>query len=444
MTQDCINDSARESSFLTTVEKYGDWELHYPESLLEIWDIWHNPKLFSQSESLHSLLDRQTNISWESAPKEDVELEFKGKLTFGDYLGKRFHMLETIMVSKCRSRYFEDDLIRDELAEIFNEWSREKMEAYSNKKGESCLASTIRKNIAQKQNPSGYNFDQKLRNALRELVQKKKAEMREKESNRIYSSTHFKYAGAPEASGSYSNYEMRKDEIPMYKPRQSRNNSSDSVDNTDNGRDETLTDDSLRKDKKDVSIISPKDAEDLVERILILFDGWNPYRDIKQAAWNHVQHTEKFVPLDKVDFSKEIADEPFEVPLFDDAIIEKINQEVLSKRHEDIWNEICKKTSERFFCLYILPEDFPYTLNLPKGNNIWKAADFGKTSTMSDQRSKVKDIIKKETIIKTRGNKDFSSEEIGEIVKDIFDYLNHRCIDSGYDPASSISKSEQE
>ena len=273
--------------------------------------------------------------------------------------------------------------------------------------------------------------------------------MRGEESSRIYSSTYFKYAGAPEASGSYSNYEMRKDEIPMYKPRQSRNDSSDYVNNTtDNGRDESLADDSLRKDKKDVSIISPKDAEDLVERILILFDGWNPYREIKQAAWNHVQHTERFVPLDKVDFSKEIADEPFEVPLFDDAAIEKNNREVLSERHEDIWNEICKKTSERFFCLYILPEDYPYTLNLQKGNNIWKAADFGKTSTMSDQRSKVRDkvrdFIKKETIIITENNKDFSSKEIWEFVKGIFEYLNHRCIENGYNPASSISKPEQE
>ena len=416
MTQFFINDSTHESAFLTTVEQFGDWELHYPESLLEIWDMWHNPKLFSQSDSLHSLLDRQTNIGWENAPKEDVELEFKGKLTFGDYLGKRFHMLETIMVSKCRSRFFEDDLIRDELAEIFSEWSRNKIEAYSNEKGESCLASTIRKAIALKQNPSGYDFDQKLRNALRELVQEGEVEIREKESSRIYPSTHFKHAGAPNSSGLFSNYDLRKNEIPVYKPREGN----------------------------EISLISPKDAEDLVERILKLFDGWNPYREIKQAAWNHVQHTGKLIPLDKVDISKDLADEPFGVPLFDDAIIEKIKQNVLSERHEHIWNKICEKTSERFFCLYILPEDFPYTLNLPKGNNIWKAADFGKASTMSDQRSKVKDIIKNETTIITEKNKDFSSKELGEIVKDIFDYLNHRCKDSGYDPASSISKTEQE
>ena len=491
MTQDCINDSTHESSFLTTVERFGDWELHYPESLLEIWDIWHNPEQFSKNAGIHSSLDRHTNINWEDTPKEDGEQGFKGKLTFGDYLGKRLRKLQATMVNLLHAEndylnpvtsdrkisHFEDMDIEKEVLFLFGEIpedyledleddgfphgikrippSRERLERFTR---QSYLRNAIRRFLNLKYNPSGVDFDSKIREAGRELIesgkvelkndvfQQKKAEsqieseedndaalqeMDEAQNNaviRFYSRTLLKLAGAPDKRAAYSNYTLRKNEIPMFRPRHGNK----------------------------VSIISPMDAKDLVEKLLYVFDGWVSFPELRKAAWNHVRHTERFVSFDTTEsMEKHIKKQKhIDFPRFDDELInQEIKQQVCSIRSDEIWDGICKRTTDKFFCLYILPEDFPYMINLTKDRHVWKEKDFGSTSTMSDQRTKVLSWLKEETfvIVEEELNEDpneilnkprepwsappnSTKSEIKDIMVQIFNNLNHRCNEIGYCP----------
>lgn len=509
MTQDCINDSKLESAFLTTVEKYGDWELHYPDSLLEIWDLWHNPERFGPNASLHATLDTPTNIKWEDAERNDTEIGFAGYLTFGDYLQKRFKKLQTTMVNLLHAEIdrlnhvgegrrhlqrpqhaqqaqrdfmasrFGDVHIEKEVLLLFVEIpedyqegnhdddgflheikrippSRERLESFT---CQTYLRNAIRRFLNLKYYPSEVDFDSKIRDAARELIKAKKVELKTDDSQqkkaeaqieleqdndaalqemdesqnnatiRFYSYSMLKLAGAPDKCAVESNYTLRRNEIPMIKPRQGNK----------------------------VSIISPSDAKVLIEKLLSVFDGWVSFPQLRKAAWNHVRHTEDFVSLDASEsidsIKKHMKEESsFEFPKFNDEVIkQEILQQICSQRSDEIWEEICKITTDKFFCLYILPKDFPY--NLKKDRHVWKEQDFGSTSTMSDKRMEVISYLKKETSIIVENNlkenpKEFlnkpretwstppnsTKNNIKDILAQIFDNLNHRCKDVGYDP----------
>ena len=427
MTQDNLIDSGSGPVFQTTVEKFGDWELHYPDSLLEIWDIWHNSEQFSQNASLHSTLDSFTKIKWEDVQKEDYEIGFTGYLSFGDYLMRRLNKLQTTMVnllhaekdylnpvgevrrrrakSEFKASRFQDVDIEKEVLLLFREIpedyqkdrddddssheikrippSRERLESFTCQK---YLRNAIRRFLNLKYYPSEVDFDSKIRDAARELIKAKRVELKtdvflrkkaeaqieledaegmdEVHDNagiRFYSWSLLKLVDAPDKRAADSNYTLRRGKIPMFKPRHGNK----------------------------VSIISPSDAKELVEKLLYVFDGWTGFPQLKKAAWNHVRNSEQFVSIESVD--KHIGKETHIVfPDFDDEDIKQMIEDPdLSQRSDEIWIDICKNIDDTmFFCLYILPTDYGEILGFTKRSNPPKLEDFGKTSTLSDKKTR--------------------------------------------------------
>jgi hypothetical protein len=399
-----------------------DGNLRYPESLLEIWDIWHDP------------------VIWAKSPKEKPEGQSPGNLVVADYLLKRLTRLKKTMAGiLCRDGIFDVIDVEEQVWLLFwtppkaasngaaeedapeEKWTcpatRERLEQYT---CQSYLVQDLRKRLNSKRNPSGRDFDLKLRDALRVLIDRGKVELKRgakkdgpesspQKGLRFYPWSELKHAEAPDYPGLESDYEQGKDEIPTYRPR--RNN--------------------------EVSIISPKDAEDLEERILRLFNGWITFQELREKAWNHVQPTGKVVSSETVDIS-ECADETNDIPGFVDAeAFEKNDAQQLLVRSDEIWDRICEETDDEFFCLSILPREYGDALGIPKDCIPRKTND----SARESQTDKVREVIKKETFIRIRREEkekdpNITMEKVAGIVLRILELLEHRCKGLGYDPAA--------
>lgn len=398
-------------------------DLVFPDSLLEIWDWWH--------------------VSSNQQEEKDSEM------------WKVLQKLEKRMKSKCYNPIFKDDAVHNALYDILFYSRLEDLDRFTN---ENFLASEIRRDIAMNQNPEGYDMDRKIRGAIRSLIEDNKVHSLELELKRIAKDSKFKSVSAPNIMGSYSNYELKKTEIPFYKkpPRKEIRKDVSPVNDIINNVDGT---DTKKKKRKGVSLITPSNAKELVEKLLNAFGGWAEFQDIEKAAWNHIPHSTLIQGINDID-SQSTTEQSDDVeghfqPRWDQSSLSATFIRTIQNRCEEIWIEICKINKEMFFCLYIFP-DF---LDLPPDGNL---EDYGNDSTMSGYKKDIMKMLKKQTMLlfdefgldyshkpQKRKNKKNETEQkwnrtcfyFGkekelkqQTMKVYCHFFNHRCIEKGYDP----------
>lgn len=409
--------------FQTVVRRKNRWSFYDPDgsadpdSFLELWDICHDPRTNS-FVTQDGILQMETDL-----PNERVTF-VNGKharLTVAQYLARRFRILVSALRGKCRGEFFQENDIHEQLLKMLMKWSRKEME-----KNCRYLPTLIRKEIAKENDSSGYDLERKLRDALHVLVTEKKAQTKDARTDAgrngktdfmISEYSLFKHADAPDRAGSYSNYLQRKKEVPFFKPRRDA----------------------------DVSTIKEADAKRLMEQLLLIFNGWTQFWQLKETAQKHIPPIGSTVFFDDVGRNDEsIPDKPQEEIFADEWVSqarekEALDQKTIAARSDEIWDKICKTTTDEFFCLYILPEDYlgpmeqKYDDRKRKGSR-YTLARFGDPQRMSETKDKVHAVIEKSTAIMMGKNKDLPRALIGEIVSRVFGLLACRCKENNHDP----------
>ena len=384
-------------------------DLVYPGSLEEIWKWWHDP----------DRSNAETAEEW-----------------------KLLQALEARMKSQCKNSLFKDDAVHNALYDLFVELSLEDIGFF---KSEYFLARRIRRDIAIDQNPEGYDVERKLRKAIRKLIKENKVQSLDLNLKEIEKMSKFKSVSAPDVMAPYSNYELNKSEIPFYKmkPRKVKKEVSTDADSQPDADSAAVK----RKKRKIVSLVSPSNAKDLVERLLNLFNGWVEFQVIRKAAWNHIPHSilvegDENIETKEDEKSSKNDGAVFQ-PIWDEKALSDLYIRTIKNKCEELWTEICKKTKEDFFCLYILPEN-------AGGKPVGNLEDYGNDSTMFGQKKQVLSILKEQTTllfkhIRQQSYFFFMKEDdmSMQTVKDILSFLNHRCKEIGYDPHIRMDDDKQ-
>ena len=330
---------------------------------------------------------------WDLWQKESLLPEEEEKLS------SLFYDLEEDMRKACCGPSVDRDAVHGELIALFQRSSQESLKLFSKKY---YLSNDIRKRIAKKQNHEGYLLDQKIRKALRELMKAGDVNRKDDPSRRIHKLSEFKLSVVPDQKASRSNYEGEIDSI---------------------GR---------------LCSNYQKDMEELLRRILLAFNGWTQFGEIKEIIWNHVPNTMKIETYgDEFMFDKDEEEDNsrFYCTTWSADILSDYSRHGIAERCEEIWDSICKITDTEYFCLFILP----VAMDMKKQK---KQQDFeAPGTTLSGQKDRVIDMLIEQTTLLfgtiEREEESFFTEDEDRdavIMGEVCLNLNHRCKEKGYDP----------
>ncbi len=268
----------------------------------------------------------------------------------------------------------------------------------------SVLFAQAAKFTAKKNNPAQYELHAILYNTLRKLEKNKKI-CRDKKSqkHRITQMTYFALPDTPaDKKAEIDNYRNKKNTIPFYTTKLRNNNSEKS------------------------KIITPKDAEELVFKLMEAFDGWVPTNMLFNAMQNHVLEQLEIVHLQPMEDDDKDPILNFAAP-DEDIVVDEFQkmqmQHIIVSTCNKIWTRI-SEVSVKVFCLYYVPGYYGQKVSMK---------DIGSTSTVSDQNKKIDSIIREE--IKNYANAEDlnpSDKELTFCLKNIFRNLNKKCTESGY------------
>ena len=174
-------------------------------------------------------------------------------------------------------------------------------------------------------------------------------------------------------------------------------------------------------DPEKTRLLAPKDAQLLIKQLLQAFGGWTKKTDLFYAMQNHIPPQMRMIAVDNQFSVLSLQAEDDFYDAFDNEFdVMQATDEVESTR-DNIWKKICDENREKVFCFYSLP-----TFD---GKEV-RLKDIGKTSTISDQNTKIRSIMQDE--LKNYQNSTTPGEKA--VVNKIFKELNGKCTDSGYDP----------
>lgn len=315
---------------------------------------------------------------------------------------KSYNFLLEILIKFFRKKLQDgdfEDIAGDFLVELFKSDACPSFITSS-----AVLFAQAAKFAAKKNNPAQYELHTILCNTLRKLEKNKKIR-RDKESqkHRITQMTSFALLDTPaDKKAEIDNYQAKKDTIPFYAAKLRRNN--------------------LEKSR----IITPKDAEELVFKLIEAFDGWVSTNMLFDAMKNHVGEQLKIVHLQPMEDDDKDPLANLAAPE-EDIVIDEFQemqmQHVVASTCNKIWTSI-SKVSDKVFCLYYIPAYYGKKVSMK---------DIGSTSTVSDQNKKIDSIISEE--IKNYANAEDlkpSDKMLAFCLKNIFRNLNKKCTEFGY------------
>lgn len=378
------------------------FEIKYPDTLVEIW------KRFNLQES--NLTEEEVGEAWCYISMQlTKEAESFIKVHNGSIADVK-DLVEEML----------SDLMKIPLGQV-------EVKTYPN------LVRDLRKMIAKKNNPAGYELNDIINTALREL-EKAKMIVRDAASKgkRISSLTSFKLVGSPDRDANVSDYEANASKIPMYWPKERGGSMEHS------------------------RIITPENARKLLLELLAVFNGWTSKGVLVSAALKHIPEDCMFklesLPEERDDtrtederltiMSKRDEDKNcYNVDSIND-FYENQAQVIIEDKSIIIWNKACEISKVKFFCLYYIPEHF--------GNDDEKRTvleDFGKTSTMGDQNTRLKEMCDQElkAIDEIRGMQRVTGlqrEYVKYILNGIVLKLYRKCSENGYNPNLSYYESQ--
>ena len=279
----------------------------------------------------------------------------------------------------------------------------------------SVLIANMRKFLARKRNPVQYEMNQILRDALRSLEETGQIQRDESSKNkRISGKTRFWFTGNNSTIQAIrSDYERNRVQVPLYSAVIRAN------------------------DPEHSKIIPPKSAKSLILDLLKAFGGWTETSDLLWAMQFHVPEQVKFVSEQELAPEKPDSDLPAANPISNlpdegaDTFIYDFDQEsefmIAAETSQRIWDRV-RKVNDKVFCLYFLPKSLSLKCST-------KLEDFGPSSTVSDQNSKIEKIMAEE-LWNYASHSEFSDREriaMNTVLNNISLNLHQNCTEKGYD-----------
>lgn len=273
------------------------------------------------------------------------------------------------------------------------------------------LIRNFKKYLAQKNNPVQFELDKILRMALRTLEKNNQVK---REScavgKNISGDTLFALSSVavPESAiAEFSTYEARKHLIPQY------------------------TTKVRAKNWEKTQIIPPSIAQELVIKLLEVFETWTKERDLLSAIENHipeqlnvVSESELISPDDEENSRITFLDDSADFFIYEyDLRDANFNAAGLSMK---IWHRVCR-VSDKSFCLYYLP------VNLYQRQDITQSSA-GDHRRVSEDCKKIEKIFKNELqeLCDLAPNYDGRNTVIRQVISKIGQNLSGKCTEKGY------------
>jgi hypothetical protein len=400
-----VIESIRANALLSEAsEEFNTTEIKYPDSLVEIWKVFPNAERTKEEEEHATLV---------------------------------FRKLTTILYNKVTS-HFGCESVSDKIYAvsdflycgiIYNAENKVVRPCPVSIQSEQALVRRMKKFLAAKNNPVGYELNAILREAIIALEKEGKVERCDVSGCTINSGTLFYLpGGSPDTPGTLANYQQKKNTIPVYRTEM-------------RGTDWTKT-----------RMISPSDAKKLILQILEAFGGAVRFDAIQQVAREHIPEQMWRIINESAmksagdnDNDRSILENIPDQSQDDSNYIKKfyskqVAEQIVDNTSENIWRRITElEDGDRLFCLYFIPENFGESQDKKR-----KLSDFGAPQTVSDRNKKIGKIWQEEHKL-IKGVKGCSRitglqrKAVLEVFDKIFKKLNRRCTENGYNPGLSSS-----
>ena len=386
--------------------------IKYPDTLIELWQY----------------------MRWEKAENEKPYIDDEDQR-----IGSIYLKLTTLLANAVKniSPEYSLDQAQQDASDFLSDLLQKPYGEIQAKTQFSYLVRDLRKQIAKKENPSGYELSQIIRKAIRELEDCKEVirDDNSKERN-ISQLTSFKLVTSPDREASFLDYEANVDKVSKF------------------------TTEIRKGDIGNSRIITPKNARQLIRELLAVFNGWISWGILFKTILRHIPEDSCFhletlqessdglsieEQIDRINInnnSKEDdttkSDEEAAMDFYEEKAIE-----IIHNKSAQIWDMICKKAETKFFCLYHIPKHYGE-------DNDFKPVlkDFGSPQTMSDMDKRISEIFRSEmTMIPgirgvSRIN-GFQRKAVSYILSSIFAQLYRRCTENGYNPHLSAFESKE-